>query len=138
MRRVSKHMNIREAHISVVPHKEQEYDTVGNWKLSHYDGEDCLDITVSDMGDWRYNMAVALHEMSEALLCAQHGVSEAKVTAFDVKYEAKRKKGDESEPGDSPQAPYHLEHSFATAIERIFMAACGLNWKKYNDTVEKL
>lgn len=130
-------MNIRQITVSVVPHKEQSYNTVGDWQINHYEGEDCLDITVSDLGDWRYTMAVAVHEVLEGLLCAEHGVTPKSVDTFDMKFEDKRKKGDTAEPGDDPKAPYHLEHGFASACERMFIAACGLNWKKYTEAVDE-
>jgi len=61
---------------------------------------------------------VAAHEMIEAYLALHAGVTQEAVDKFDGAYEAQRKPGDDSEPGDDPKAPYHREHVFATKIER--------------------
>lgn len=127
-------MKVTSVKIEVVEHSEQRYDTAGDWFFS---GTDLL-ITISDTGNWIYNMAIGLHELVEALLCAHAGVSQKRVDAFDTAYEDKRKDGDNSEPGDDPKAPYHLQHGFATSVERLFVAATGQSWKKYDDTIAKL
>jgi hypothetical protein len=50
-------------------------------------------------------------------------------------YEAKRKPGDTSEPGDDAKAPYHREHVFATKIERLLAVELGVNWRDYDREV---
>ena len=55
------------------------------------------------MTDRRYELLVALHELVEALLCKEAGVSQERVDALDEAYEAKRLPDDkDSEPGDDP------------------------------------
>jgi hypothetical protein len=122
---------MREVSIKVVPHGEQRYETVGDWTI---DGEK-LTITVSDLGDWRYNMAVAVHELVEAILCEDAGVNQADVDRFDIDFERKRSEGDMSEPGDDALAPYQNEHCFATAVERMLIAALNVAWSQYDKTV---
>ncbi len=77
--------------IETIPHDQQRYPTVGDWQWT---GPDELVVRVSEMGDWRYNAAVAVHELVEVLLCKQDGVTEAAVDAFDTAYEATRPVGD--------------------------------------------
>src|ERR1700730_8034346 len=48
--------------IETVPHQKQRYETVGDWQ---WDG-DTLKISVSDLGNWKYEMAIAYHELREA------------------------------------------------------------------------
>jgi hypothetical protein len=122
--------------ISTLRHKDQRYDTVGDWKFHEPQG--VLDVTVSKMSDWRYEVLVGIHETVEALLCKQRGVKEVDVTAFDVAYEAKRLKGDASEPGDDPIAPYHAEHVFATKIEKLLAAELGVDWDAYDKEIASL
>ncbi len=124
----------RNVSIRVIPHKQHRYETVGDWQ----DTADGLMVTVSAMSDWRYEVLVGIHETVEAMLCKQRGIKEEDVTAFDVAYEARRPKGDESEPGDDPAAPYHREHVFATKIEKMFAEELGVDWEKYNAEVEAL
>lgn len=120
--------------IETIPHTEQRYPTVGDWQ---WQGDDLL-IRVSDLGNWRYNAAVAVHELVEVLLCKSDGVTQAEVDAFDEAFEAARPEGDESEPGDAPACPYAQQHCFATAVERMLIAALGVSWDGYAGTVESL
>lgn len=108
---------------------------MGDWQWT--EGGD-LSIRVSEMGDWRYNAAVAVHELVEVLLCKQDGVTEASVDAFDMAYEKARPEGDLSEPGDDPACPCAKQHCFATAVERMLIAALGVSWKEYEAKVESL
>jgi hypothetical protein len=116
--------------IQVIPHEKQRYETVGDWELIG----NALKISVSDTGNWLYNMAIGLHELVEALICHHRGISQEKVDNFDTLYEKRRKDGNIDEPGDDPKAPYHLEHGFASSAERMLIAACGVNWKEYEET----
>ena len=115
--------------IKTIPHKDQRYDTVGDWQ---WDGDNLL-ITISDMGDWRANVAVAIHELVEVALCKQAGISQESVDAFDT-----GPGSDTNDPGDLPDAPYRDQHCFATAVERMLIAAFGMSWKDYDDKVNSL
>ena len=121
--------------IETIPHGEQRYPTCGDWQWLT---DDELIIRVSEMGDWRYNAAVAVHELVEVLLCKQDGVTEAAVDAFDMAYEARRPEGDLSEPGDDPACPCARQHCFATGIERMLIAAFGVSWPSYEAAVKAL
>lgn len=138
-------------HIETVPHSLQDYETVGNWKWLFDRGQDSLYITVSDMGNWRYEMLVGLHELIEALLCKHAGVDEAAVTAFDVEFETARESitnnafefrdrmvTEPTEPGDQTDAPYHSQHQFASTIERVTASMLKVNWDDYNTAINAL
>lgn len=120
--------------ISVIPHSQQRYETVGDWQF--LDGN--LEVTVSSMNNVFYEALVGIHEVIEALLCYKNGVSEKDVTKFDLKFERNRKEGNTDEPGDDPKAPYGPYHFFATSIERLLSQAFDLKWKKYEDAVNSL
>jgi hypothetical protein len=140
--------------IDTIPHAQQRYATTGDWRFRR-DNVECLEVLVSDMGDWRYEMLVGIHEAIEALLCKRDDVSEESVSAFDVNYEALREirfptgpngewqiKGSsrihfsvpldrltpESEPGDDPAAPYHNQHCIAEGVTRILAPLLGVAW----------
>jgi hypothetical protein len=90
-------------------------------------------VASSSMSDrWR---VVAAHEMIEAYLAPHAGVTQEAVDKFDRAYEAKRKRGDDSEPGDDPEAPYHKEHVHAEKIERLLARALGVNWRDHDREV---
>jgi len=90
------------------------------------------------MSDGRYEQLVALHEQIEAELCDEAGIDEDKVTEFDKQYEADRRPGDVSEPGDSKSAPYYKQHQIATAIEKLLAVELGVNWQDYEREVNGL
>lgn len=122
--------------IEIIPHDQHRYETVGDW---WFDEKGVLQIRVSKLGDnWKAESAIVVHELCEVLLCKARGISQESVDAFDKQYEAKRPDGDESEPGDDPQAPYRNEHCFATGIERMLIAAFGMSWKDYEDEINSL
>ena len=122
--------------VTVVPHYDQRYDTCGDWQLDVENHR--LDIKVSDLGNWRYNFLVAFHEAIEAVLCLDREITTEMVDKFDIEYEAKRDVDDMSEPGDSPDAPYKREHFFATSLERLMAAELRVDWREYEDEINKL
>ncbi len=118
--------------IETIPHGEQRIPgQVGDWVLDN--GK--VVIRVSKLGNWRYEAAVAVHELVEALLCMDKGISGAEVDAFDISH---TQAGYEGEPGDAPVAPYRDQHCFATAVERMLIAAFGISWAEYDAAVEAL
>ena len=95
-----------------------------------------LHITVTRMSYRHYEFLLALHELVEAMLCAETGVSQAAVDAFDKAYEAKRPPADkDSEPGDDPAAPYRREHVIASVTERLTADLLKVDWNRYGAEV---
>jgi hypothetical protein len=120
-----------------VRHKDQRYDTVGDWRFVNTailgePGRADLTVTVSEMNDWRYELLVGVHELIEAALCKQRGISGEAVDAFDKGF---AKAG---EPGDDPACPYRREHFFATSIEWLLAAELGVDWDEYDAALEAL
>jgi hypothetical protein len=114
--------------IKTVPDNDQRYNTVGDyWKK---DGKD--EVRVSDMGNWKYEILIAVHELVEEALCRARGISDDAITKFDERYEKHRKHGVLDEPGASQLAPYHKEHSFATKMEKELANELGVDWKEYD------
>ena len=90
----------------------------------------------AELEDWRERGALALHEAAEALMCRHNGVTVAMVDAFDAEF-----KGEHSvdvNAGDDPACPYRLEHTYATAIERVLTGALGVDWKPYDERLSAL
>ena len=118
--------------IETIPHDRQRYPTAGDWQI---DSSGDITIRVSELGDWRKEAAIAVHELVEVLLCKNDGVSQSAVDAFDVQYAAGWAP---FEPGDDPRSPYARQHCFATAVERMLIAAFGMSWAEYEGAVEAL
>ena len=125
---------IRSVAIGTIAHAEQRYDTCGDWETQ--DG--ALAVSVSEVGDWRMQMCVAVHELIEALICVHRGVSQGCVDAFDIAYEKQRPEGDFSEPGDCVAAPYYAEHQVASAVERLLARELGVDWAEYEARLRSL
>ena len=110
--------------VNVIPQSKQRYPTVGDWI---FNGLGDLNMKISDMGNPKYELMVAIHEMIEAYLCRERGISEESVTAFDTsEYGLKLE-----DPGADPKAPYHKENMFALEIEKMLCKEFGLDWDKY-------
>jgi hypothetical protein len=118
-----------------IPHKFQAYETVGNYEWTE---SGTLVIFVSEMGNEDYEHLVFLHEFVEASLCKARGISCEEITAFDIEFEKNRAEGNVDEPGNDPKAPYRLEHNIATFIESGMAQALGVDFNKYDDTVNNL
>jgi hypothetical protein len=138
-------MNIN---VIVIPHEHQRYNTVGDWWFQDYVGANgptqSLEIRVSQMSDWRHEMAIALHEQYEALLCYNKNISDKYVTAFDVAFEIHKKTSGAyppksmAEPGDDPAAPYYAEHAKALVVEYMFLADTDVVRYLYNEELDQL
>jgi len=115
--------------IETIPHKEQRYETVGDW---YYEENGDLRIKVSELSNWRLSALIAVHELVEVLLCQHRGVDQKTVDEFDMAFKG------EGEPGDDPGAPYSYEHCFATGIERMLATGLGVQWKLYEDELNAL
>src|SRR3989344_3336131 len=113
--------------IKTVAHKNQAYNTVGDHDTK---GKKKI-ITVSDLGNWKYELLIALHELVEQSLCDARGIKDSAMHEFDKKFQKTRSKGEPSEPGDDPSAPYHQEHKVATSFERQMADALGIDWLEY-------
>jgi len=128
----------------VIPHKEQRYETVGDW----VDGKRVLKVRVSDLKDGRMEVLVFLHELIEAMLCKTAGVSQEEVDRWDEAYEVARAKRGRKvapckcaffvEPGEDPHAPYFLQHAVATQCEKMLAKALDVDWEEYGRKVESL
>ena len=124
--------------IEVIPHDQHRYETVGDWFT---DADGIIHVRVSDMNNSKYEMLVAIHELIEMVLCEWAEVTEKQVDEFDMIYENGREQGvrDEfSEPGFDEDAPYRIQHTFASSVELGMCAIGGLSWNDYEAAINAL
>jgi len=114
------------AEIKTIPHRDQRYDTCGDW----WKEAAWVKIRVSSMGNPDYEFLVAIHELVERQLCVKMGISEQTVDAWDTAHE------DEEEPGAMEKCPYREAHLRAEAIERVLANDLGVDWEHYSKTVQ--
>lgn len=129
--------------IKVIPHKDQKYNTIGDWWYNTDGDETVLEIRVSEIKEMPFAQnLVAVHEYIEATLCRDSGVNEKKVTQFDEQFEKLREAYPDiikdMEPGDMTSAPYFREHQIATDIEKQLAAYLRIPWMKYNALINKI
>lgn len=115
--------------VETVKHQQQRYETCGDWL---FDKDGNLVIYVSELGDWRYEAMLAVHELVEAILCKDRNIPEEDVNGFDVGHP------ELEDPGLDERAPYHKEHMIADSIERALCQHLGLSWNAYEKSMEKL
>ncbi len=137
---------LEEITIRVIPHKDQRYPTVGDWRTPE-EGFEKTQILVSDLHNRDYEFLVAIHELIEMYLARRHGVRASVVTAFDKAFESVRDtlSGVDAaavsplgEPGDDPHCPVYWEHQCATNIERILCHELKIRWQEYEAAIDAL
>lgn len=124
--------------IETIPHTDQAYPTVGDYR---YDEYGVLHIKVSDLGDEYLETLVAIHELIEERLIKKRGLSISVIDEFDINYEKERGQGlhrEDDEPGFDINSPYLDEHTFATSIEMVICSKMGYNWINYGNKVNSL
>jgi len=130
-------MTLRIA-VETIPHAQQRYPTAGDY---WWDDDGTFQVRISDLGDWRKELLLAVHELIEMGICRYKGIEEQDITDFDIAWEKHRAAGlvmTVDEPGNDPAAPYFNEHGFASAIERICAFQLGVNWIEYNQAMGAL
>ena len=115
--------------IETIPHKDQRYPTVGDWQFL---GDELL-IRVSEMGDWKKEALVGIHELVEALLCKSRGITQEEVDKFDMAY-----KGADMDPGGDIHAPYHSQHLIAGDFEAWLQKDLSVDEEDYENAIDKL
>src|SRR5271168_4141167 len=94
--------------IETIPHASQRYPTCGDfWR----DADGTLQIRISDLGNARAETLVAIHELVEQTLTEAAGITNQQIDEFDMGHP------ELDDPGASEHAPYHLQHTAATAVE---------------------
>lgn len=110
------------------PHENQRYDTIGDYWTDE-NGKD--HIVVSDMGDWRYEFIIAVHELVEFFICKYKEIPEENIIAHDLKSLS-------DDPGFDSNAPYREQHHFATGIEMLVAKELGIDWNEYCKAIDRL
>jgi hypothetical protein len=123
--------------IKMIPHSEQRYATCGDY----VEDNDVVRFRVSELGDWKFEYLIAIHELIEYTLARTKGITVAEIDAFDRQFEKDRDAGlhfADEEPGFDPEAPYFREHALATKIERMLAIEMGIDWDDYTKRVNAL
>lgn len=121
--------------VKVIPNDQHRPGISGaDW---YFDQDGTLQVRVSKMSDERFELALAVHELVEAILCRHNGVLQSTVDEYDIEFEAKNPQA-KIEAGDQSDCPYAKEHSLASAAERIVSAELGVPWKQYDNELNKL
>jgi len=118
-----------EIHVKTIRPDQHRYPTHGDYFT---DDRGVEQIRVSDMGDHKLELCIAIHEIVESYLCKDAGIPEEAITAFDLKFEdelALGLHGPDDEPGDQPDCPYSEQHRKAMIVEHLIANFLGV--KRY-------
>lgn len=125
--------------IESIPHARQRYESPGDWKIEQCpDGSTSITIKVSELGDWKQELLIGVHELVEASLCLEAGITGEVIDQFDMEFERNRQPGNNYEPGDEPTSPYRRQHRFAEVIERLLATELKVDWAVYGEKVNAL
>ena len=125
--------------IEVVPLEQQRKfngkPILGDWFFEGFD----LTIRMVDLGDWRYNLLYARHEMDEAFLCRYNEIPTELVDEWCNKPEGSLECGEDNPDSLSGygEAPYQAQHNDALVAEWTMSRLLGVSWKEYGDAVQK-
>lgn len=122
--------------IRTIPESTMRYPSLGDWFYEgaadgeeadgeKADREEVLCIRAVDTLSDNEAFLVALHELVEAWLCRDKGVSQEAVDAFDLAFIPPRNDPD-AEPGDHPDAPYRIQHRQAMMVEHLMALFMGV------------
>jgi len=118
--------------LEVIPHEQQRLGAIGDWWFEQ-NGD--LQVRVSDLGDDRYNFLVLRHEMDEAILCQQAGITTEMVD------EDQKNAADTDDPDSFsgyPGARLQKQHNDALAAEWIMSRLLGVDWESYGEAAERV
>lgn len=121
--------------------KDIRCDQVGDW---HFTGEGekmPLWVNVDNRLPYKSQILVAIHEMVEAILCNEAGITDQQVVAFDLQFEKERAAGlhaVDAEDGNDPRAPYHDQHIEATAVEMMMCSLLGMSWREHENNLRAI
>lgn len=116
-----------------VPIESQRYRSIDDWfdpKITT-DGFIKFATVVGNTGNWKYDLLVLYHALTEQILCYDRKISDKKVTEFDLAHI------DHENPGELENAPYHKEHMIANDVESIMANALEINWTDYEKAIDK-
>lgn len=124
---------VRSFSMQTISHEEhRDKGLVGDW--GYHPASQRIGVLTSRFEDWRFGFVCALHELVEAALCVQDGVSEKAVCDYDLAFENARDIGtfdQDDEPGEMPDAPYRHQHAVADVVERLVLESLGARWHDY-------
>lgn len=131
----------------VIEHKDQRYESSGDWFWEQHGDDRILHIRVSRLSHPHYEFCLGLHELVEAMLCHFAGIQQGTVDDFDMPYEAAYQRGAltlpcgcprtvPSDPGGDKHSPYAFQHKIADAVERVVAAVLGIHWSTYDAEVD--
>ena len=104
------------------------FDPIGNLHI----------MIAEEISDPKYQKALAIHEMTEALHCELLGITTKQVDDFDEAFEKLHPENHGLNAGDAPGCPYAVPHSLATAPERVYAACAGICWSEYDEEIGSL
>jgi hypothetical protein len=122
--------------LMIVPVREMRYRTLGDWQITPANPEielpELIHVFVANLGDDRFNFLVAIHELIEAFLCKQAGITQQVVDAWDLTHL------ESDDPGSAKDCPYMYQHHVATKVELLVMCAANISLVEYESKIKEV
>lgn len=103
--------------------------------------EEPLKIIVARMENPDYEFLIALHEMIEAYLIKRRGLNLKKIDEWEERFEREVQEGKRPKNAIAEKqkdCPYRKEHEIAIKIEKTLAKYLKVNWKKYEEAMDKI
>ena len=113
-----------------IPHSKQRYETVGDWHYERADDELIITVWMSRLQNINHTILLAMHEITEAYLCWQSGLSPKTVTDWDLQWPTS------NDPGALPLCPYREEHQSGELMERMMARLLSIDWLAYEAALD--
>jgi hypothetical protein len=113
---------IDRINIEIIPKEKQR----PGWEYGDYwlDGR-TLEIRISRYANFLFTIFLAVHELLEAVRCILRGVTMKEIDDFDLTHQ------NAEDPGQLPNAPYHVEHMQSMEVERLLCEQEGYDFEEY-------
>lgn len=113
---------IKEIVIKIINHKDQRYDTWGDYWI---EDDGTVQFRISRFENSYNVMPLLVHEFLEFWRCMAEGIKEPDITDYDLAHL------EDDDPGMNLDAPYHKEHLQSMGIERFICMQDGIDFETY-------
>lgn len=114
--------------IRTVPQCEHRFTTIGDW----WERDGTLEVRISYLPDWRWQIGVLVHELVEWIYCKRRGITSDECDRFDRFYEEQYRSKVipvEKEAGYDKRCPYHRGHVWGDRIAWLVEWLLGVDQK---------
>lgn len=118
---------MKSIRVDFIDQKDHRYETIGDY----WETDNEMIFKITKLSGLR-SIYVLLHEIWECYLTLRNGITEKRISDFDMSHP------ELDDPGLSLEAPYHKEHMSSDILERSACIMAGDDWVDYEKEIEEL